>query len=184
MGKGTSSKLDTIVNIEINSNPSNVVLNEPLTNVEWMELEYFRLTDLPDPNFPPKYLYLEITNLQSRPRLVTNVVRDGSWNATTHSPPTNHNFPLYFKLGTQSTGLVTGLEYPVKVLHGKQKGVNFLVEEFARLSDMQIRVCGPDQAPIAFGPETVAQFIFRAHYQGKRNLDPASQVRLYSRLHP
>lgn len=183
MGKGTSAKLDTIVNIEINSNPSNVVLNEPLLNVEWLELEYVRIVDLPDAGFPPKFVYLEIEGLQNRPRLTTNIIRDGTWVSTTHPPPSTHNFPLYFKLDQQGTGVVSGLEYPVKVLHGKQKSINFLVEEFARLSDFRIKLVGANNQPLTFAANTVAQFVWRAHYQGKRNLDQSEHIRLYSRLH-
>lgn len=183
MGKGTSSKLDTIVNIEINRNPCDVVLQEPLLNVEWLELQYIRLSDLPSANFPPKYLYLELGGLRNGPRLTTNVIRDGTWNSTTHPPPSNHNFPLHFEVSTQGLNNVAVVDWPYRVIHGYQHGINFLVEEFGRLSDFNVKICGADHLPIPFEAETVAQLVFRAHYQGKRNLDQGEQVRLYSRLH-
>ena len=181
MGKGTGSKLDTIINIEINKNPAHVVIPESLQNVEWIQLEYFKLANLADALFPPSFLYLEIMNIRERPRLLANVIRDGDWTATTHNHPTSNHYPLCCK--NEINGWIAGDPTATKVVHGKQTNMAFLVEDFGRLSDFTIRILGEDQQPIAFDTETIAQLLFRVHYQGKRNLDPSEQVSRYSKLH-
>lgn len=182
MGKGAETKLDTIVSIEFNKNPTNVVLSEPLMNVEWLELQYIRIVDVPYVNFPPKFLYLEINGLKNGPRLVTNVIRDGSWTSTTHAPPSGRSFPLHFEVAEQGLQVLATLDWPYRTLYGFQHGINFLVEEFSRLSDFQVRILGENHLPLTFDNSTVAQLVFRAHYDGKRNLDPAEHLRRYNKV--
>lgn len=174
MEKDSKAKLDTILNVVINRNPYNVVLSEPLYNVEFLQLEYFRLSNMGVFLYPPAQMYLELNNLKSRPRLVTNVIVSNDWQSTISLPPTGAHYPLYVKTDPISTG--------ARVIHGKQSHMNYIVEDFGRLSDFQVKIIGPDQTPITFDVQTTAQLVFRVHYQGKRNLDPNEHVRLYSKF--
>lgn len=173
MEKESNSKLDTILNICLNRNPGHVTLSEPLYNVEFIKLEYFRLSGCNAAIASP-HLYLEVDNLKARPRLVTNVIRSNDWTSTINTPPTASHFPLYVKSDA--------IDFGFHIFHGKQSHMNFIVEDFGRLSDFQVKILGANQTPIAFDPQTVVQLVFRVHYQGKRNLDPNEQVRQYSKF--
>ena len=163
-------KLDTVLSICLNRNPGHVTLSEPLYNVDFIRLDYFRLANMSALWWPAPQLYLELDNLKARPRLTSNVIRSGDWSSTISAPPTAAHYPLYFKTDPIDTG--------ARIIYGRQ---HLHIEDIGRLSDFEVKLCGPQQTPIEFDVNTVLQLVFTVHYQGKRNLDPNEHVRLYSK---
>jgi len=171
----------TTVMVNINKNPCWVTLSESLQNVELLKLKYFRVVDLPDTaDFPPRFLFLDVQGMRDRPCLTTNKP-DISWGSTTVSPPSGLGYPLYFKLEEQEPATTDGWNH--FVIHGDQTLLGWHLKDLNRLSDFCLSLRNERNLPLTFGVDTVAMFIFEVHYRGKRNLEPAEQVKQYSRLH-
>lgn len=168
------TKNDTTLLIEVNQNPCQATLMEPLQNVSRLQLVYFRCAHLTV--FPPEFLYLELDAISARPRLHTSTSQNQTWTATEHYPPRPSNYPLLFDLANQGTPAT----YPI--IHGYQGKMGMVIEDIGRLSDLKVKLCDGKQIPVAFGTETVLSLTFRVWYEGKRNLDPSEQIRLYSRF--